>query len=96
MTTDNRTPITLTWGDEKLYRCRLCAFDTFDKAVFEDHFRKVHAPFEVLEARQAAVDDLHSMTVAELKDKAEADGIDLDSSAKKADIIAAIEAAPKE
>lgn len=39
----------LTWGKRKVYRCRLCAFDSLDKAKFEDHFAKKHAPLRVIE-----------------------------------------------
>ena len=101
MTTDNRTPIELKWGVRTtLYRCRLCSFDTPDKAVFEDHFRKVHAPFEVIAAKQEQVTDLHSMTRDQLETEAGKVGItDAGSHTiypTKADLIAAIEAAPKE
>ncbi len=83
------TPEVLKWGRRTtIYRCRLCAFDTPDKAIFEDHFRKVHAPLQVIEARRQAVADLRA--------RADKDGVTLEPSAKKADIIAAIEAAPKE
>jgi len=51
--TKDSTPETLKWKGSKVYRCRLCAFDTLDKAVFEDHFAKVHAPLQVIEGRKA-------------------------------------------
>lgn len=51
------TPDTLKWKGEKVYRCRLCAFDSLDRAVFEDHFAKVHAPLQVIEGRKAELHD---------------------------------------
>ena len=52
MSRDN-TPEIGKWNKQKQYRCRLCAFDTLDKAQFEDHFAKVHAPLQVLEGFRA-------------------------------------------
>lgn len=98
--TEPSTPKLLTWRGQKVYRCRLCAFDTTDKATFEDHFRKRHAPFQVIEGRKQQVIDLHSMTRDQLNTEAGKHGIEDASSLTvyptKADLIAAIEAAPKE
>ncbi len=91
-------PKILTWNNTKVYRCRLCAFDTFNKATFEDHFRRVHPPFEVIDGTApAAAPVTHEMTRDQLREHAEAIGVtDLPASATKADIIAAIEAATKD
>ena len=43
------TPITAKWHGEKIYRCRLCAFDSTDRKKFEDHFAKMHPPFQVID-----------------------------------------------
>jgi hypothetical protein len=93
------TPETVKWKGKKAYRCRLCAFDTFDKAIFEDHFRKVHAPLEVIEARQAKPASLDGMTRDELNAEAANYGIEDATNTTtyptKADVIAAIEAVKK-
>lgn len=47
------TPINATWRGEKLYRCRLCAFDSTDKRRFEEHFARMHPPLEVIEGGKA-------------------------------------------
>lgn len=90
------TPVESRWHGQTVYGCRLCAFSTLHKAAFEDHFAKVHAPMQVVEGRKAEVAGLHAKTVAELKEEAERIGLELEPSVRKADIIAAIEAAPKE
>ncbi len=51
------TPDTLKWRGEKVYRCRLCPFDSLDRAVFEDHFAKVHAPLQVIEGQRSQLHD---------------------------------------
>lgn len=89
-------PERLKWRGKQVYRCRLCAYDAFDQATYETHYQRAHAPLDAMAARRQAVDDLRSMTVADLKARADKDGVELEPSAKKADIIAAIEAAPKE
>lgn len=43
------SPEILKWRNQKVYRCRLCAFDSTDKAKFEDHFAKVHPPLRVID-----------------------------------------------
>lgn len=43
------TPEILKWRKQKVYRCRLCAFDSLDKARFEDHFTKAHPPLRVID-----------------------------------------------
>lgn len=47
--TDERRPELLKWRGKKVYRCRLCAFDSLDKRKFEDHFAKVHAPVRIID-----------------------------------------------
>lgn len=42
-------PEILKWRERKVYRCRLCAFDSLDRKKFEDHFAKSHVPFRVIE-----------------------------------------------
>lgn len=46
--TDDQPEI-LKWKKHKVYRCRLCAFDSLDKKKFEDHFAKVHPPLRVID-----------------------------------------------
>ena len=58
--------ITGQWNGHKQYRCRLCAFDSLDKAAFEDHFAKVHAPLQVIEGRKAKAQNPETMTREEL------------------------------
>jgi hypothetical protein len=89
-------PERLKWRGKQVYRCRLCAYDAFDQAAYETHYQRAHAPLDAMEARRKTVSDLRTMTVADLKARADKDGVELESSAKKADIIAALEAAPKE
>lgn len=90
-------PDTVKWKGKRAYRCRLCAFDTFDKATFEEHYRLVHAPLEVIAARREQAETLHTMTKAELTAEAEKAGVtEIATTTKKADIIAAVEAAPKD
>lgn len=45
----DETPKILKWRDQKLYRCRLCSFDSFDKARFEQHFATKHPPMRVID-----------------------------------------------
>lgn len=93
------TPEMVKWRGKKVYRCRLCAFDTFDKATFEDHFRKVHAPLQVIEGRRQKAASLDSMTRDELNAEAATYGIEDAANTTtyptKADLIAAIEAVQK-
>ncbi|HWV23258.1 MAG TPA: hypothetical protein VNZ58_03635 [Thermomicrobiales bacterium] len=51
MTHDEREPIPIMgeWRKTKVYRCRLCAFDSTDRAKFEDHFAKAHPPLQILD-----------------------------------------------
>ena len=41
-------PKILKWRKQKLYRCRLCAYDSLDRKQFEDHFAKAHPPLRVI------------------------------------------------
>ena len=97
--TDEPTPITATWRGEKVYRCRLCAFDTLDRAKFEDHFAKAHPPFRIIDGGKADAPpetDIHKMTRDELNSYAETLGIadpeNTETYPTKADVIAAIDA----
>lgn len=97
MTGTDAKPTILTWKGAKVYQCRLCAFNTFTKATFEDHFRKVHPPLQIIEGKADTSADLHDMTRDELKAHAAHIGVtDVPASATKADLIAAIEATQKE
>ena len=51
MTHDEREPIPIMgeWRKTKVYRCRLCAFDSTDRAKFEDHFAKAHPPLQIFD-----------------------------------------------
>lgn len=102
MSNQKDTPQLLSWRGHKVYRCRLCSFDTTDRVRFEDHFRKAHAPLQVIEGRKKKADtnespDLHKMTREELNSYAGWAGVTTDAEdfANKADLIAAIEAAQK-
>lgn len=96
MSNHNDAPQLLRWRGTKIYRCRLCAFDTPDKARFEDHFRKTHAPFQVIEGRK---EDPQRMNREELNAYAGRYGVQDAANTNlyptKADLIAAIEAAQK-
>lgn len=39
----------LKWRGNKVYRCRMCGYDTFSKEQFEDHIVRAHAPLRVIE-----------------------------------------------
>lgn len=100
--TEPGTPKILTWRGNKVYRCRLCAFDSTDKAKFEAHFRMRHAPFQVIDGGKAATSapDIHRMTRDQLNIYGPEHGVpnaaDIGMYPTKADVIAAIEAARKE
>lgn len=47
--TDDKTPKLLKWRGAKVYRCRLCDFDTTSKEKFEDHFAKAHPVLRVID-----------------------------------------------
>lgn len=53
--TDERdpTPITGKWGKQKQYKCRLCAFDSLDRAAFIEHFRRAHPPLRIIDGGKA-------------------------------------------
>lgn len=98
--TEPNTPNILKWRGQKVYRCRLCAFDSTDQAKFEDHFRRRHAPFQVIDGGKAATTsapDIHKMTRDELNIYGPEHGVpnaaDTGVYPTKADVIAAIEAA---
>lgn len=38
-----------SWRGVQQYRCRLCEYDTLERQKFEDHFRLVHPPLEVID-----------------------------------------------
>lgn len=94
------TPKELTWRGHTVYRCRLCAFDSTEREKFEDHFRKVHAPFQIIDGMAGVTStapDYHQMTRAELDiygaEHGIADAADKSVYPTKADLIAAIDAA---
>lgn len=88
-------PGRLKWRGKQVYRCRLCAYDAFDKATYETHYQRAHAPLDAMAARRQNVDDLHKMTREELNSYAGWSGVTTDAEdfANKAELIAAIEAA---
>lgn len=94
------TPQELTWRGVTVYRCRLCAFDTTEREKFEDHFRKVHAPFQIIDGARGTTSgapDIHAMTRDDLNIYGPQHGVpdaaDKSVYPTKADLIAAIEAA---
>lgn len=55
--TKDSTPELLKWRKHKVFRCRLCAFDSLDKEKFEDHFAKAHPPLRVIDGAKKEPDD---------------------------------------
>lgn len=54
--TDSKPEI-LKWKKQKVYRCRLCAFDTLHKDTFERHFATVHPPLQIIKGNKQAEPD---------------------------------------
>lgn len=54
--TDSKPEI-LKWNKQKVYRCRLCAFDTLHQDKFEQHFAAVHPPLRVIKGDKQAKPD---------------------------------------
>lgn len=83
------------WSGRKLYKCRLCAFDSLDRKAFERHFAERHPPLQIIEGG-GSTDPLEGMTRDELNRLAADMGIkEVEELPTKADVITAIEAVSK-
>lgn len=51
------TPLNAKWNGQKLYRCRLCSFDSFDRKAFEKHFAKTHPPLQIIDGGKSEPDE---------------------------------------
>lgn len=93
MAHDDAASIAVTdWNGRPNYGCRLCPRQSLDRARIVKHVNLDHgAP--AIEAGQTDTvgPDLEGLTKFELRSRAEAAGIEVASSATKADIVKALE-----